>query len=188
SEKRLAGESVRKMVLRLACLKAHSALAKQCEAMAPFGVGSVVVAADTVVIAPTAAGAHGRRVTVLGKPRNERDAARMLGMLQGRTHTVLTGYCLMPVSGGVVSVRKRAVKRIVKSEVKIRRLSKMEIRRYVATGEPMDKAGGYAAQGFGMMLIERICGSYSNVVGLPMAEVARDLEEHFGISIFSGAT
>ena len=101
----------------------------------------------------------------------------MLGALGGRTHTVHTGYCLIQ---GV-----RVFSRVVTSRVRLRKLSPADIARYLATSESMDKAGAYAAQGFGAALVERISGSYSNVVGLPLAQLLGDLEREFGIAPFS---
>ncbi|MGZ6309765.1 MAG: Maf family protein, partial [Bdellovibrionota bacterium] len=109
------------------------------------------------------------------------DAKAMLKLLSGKTHTVLTGYCLLEaVSGG----KSRRISRVISSRVKMRKLDAAAIARYVATGEPMDKAGSYGAQGLGMALIEEIRGSYTNVVGLPMAQILSDLEKSFGIPIF----
>lgn len=171
-EKRLRGEAPREMVARLSLDKALSVARK-------LGPGknadSVIVAADTIVVAP-----DGK--TVLGKPRNEREARSMLSRLSGRTHTVLTGYCLMGTGKGEKMGRFHV--RVIRSRVRMRKLSPKQIAAYVSTGEPMDKAGSYAAQGIGMALIERIGGSYSNVVGLPMCEVMEDLEKHYGIGIF----
>jgi septum formation protein len=96
----------------------------------------------------------------------------MLSLLAGRTHTVYTGYALLnratPGTGRL---------RWVASEVDIRDLSAEEIQGYIRTGEPMDKAGSYAIQGIGAAIVERVSGSYTNVVGLPLCEVSRDLKE-----------
>ncbi len=165
-EKRLSRESPAEMVRRLAEKKARSVW----DAL-PNPVGRVVIAADTTVVAP------GGKM-VLGKPRNQRHAARMLRQISGKTHEVLTGYCLIEGSPGE---RPRVLCRVVRSKVTLRALSAEMIRRYVATGEPMDKAGSYAAQGFGMNWISSIRGSYTNVVGLPMCELLEDLERHFEI-------
>jgi septum formation protein len=136
---------------------------------------SLIIAADTIVVAP-----NGRKI--LGKPTDPTEAVQMLKMLSGKTHTVLTGYCLW------MATRKKPDKkivRVVQSKVKMRSLSKREIERYVESKEPMDKAGAYAAQGLGMALIERINGSYTNVVGLPMTQILIDLEKAFKIELFS---
>jgi len=168
-EKVLRGEKPQELVKRLARLKADSVV-KQVEKDFPSGV---VISADTIVVAP-------RSATILGKPDDHADAVRMLSSLAGRTHTVFTGYCL---SGfGFTSERDRKIVRVVKSQVTLRSIDRAMIESYVRTGEPMDKAGAYAAQGIGMSFIEKISGSYTNVVGLPLSQVLADLEGHFGIA------
>lgn len=115
-----------------------------------------ILAADTVV-------ALGDEI--LQKPRDRGDAVRMLQRLSGRSHEVFTGYCL----------RNRALDRTLKGAsrtiVTMKVLSSHEIEGYVKSGEPMDKAGAYGIQGMGAMFIMRIYGSYTNVVGLPLAEI-----------------
>lgn len=125
--------------------------------------GSWVLGADTLVVI------DGR---TLGKPRDESDAEAMLATLADRTHVVFTGYALINSR----FPEKRRVK-YVRSEVRIRELSGDEIKMYVRTAEPMDKAGSYAIQGIGSGLVESVNGSYTNVVGLPLCEVARDLKD-----------
>ena len=104
-------------------------------------------------------------------PADAAEACRMLGELSGRTHEVWTGVCL------AASGRVRALFAVT-SWVRFRRLSREDIERYVATGEPLDKAGAYAAQGCGRELIERIEGSVSNVIGLPVEELRVRLARH----------
>lgn len=120
-----------------------------------------VLGADTIVVVDDA---------MLGKPRDANDAARMLHLLSGRRHTVITGVCLLsPRVAG-----ETATGHDVGSEttlVTMRELSNDEITAYVATGEPMDKAGGYAIQGIASRWIPRIEGDYCNVMGLPVALV-----------------
>ncbi len=116
--------------------------------------GEVVLAADTVVLIDR---------EVLGKPVDEADARRMLALLSGRKHTVLTAVC---VKAGA-SIREETAATSVWFSV----LPAEAIEEYVATGEPMDKAGAYAIQGRAGRFIERIDGSYSNVVGLPISVV-----------------
>jgi septum formation protein len=160
------GEKPAALVARLARAKAQS-VAQTVEG------DSIIVAADTIVVDPS-----GKKI--LGKPQSERDAVKMLSMLAGRKHTVLTGYCLWETgTNAYVKVR------VVKSNVKMRKLSRAQILAYVASGEPMDKAGSYAAQGLGMALIEKISGSYANVVGLPVSQLWLDLETHFGLKAFT---
>lgn len=100
---------------------------------------------------------------VLGKPRSGAEAVRMLTRLSGRTHTVYTGVAL--AGPGFLQART------VATRVRFRRLGAAEIRAYVASGEPMDKAGAYAVQGLGALLVRRIEGDWSNVVGLPLGAV-----------------
>jgi septum formation protein len=164
------GEKPVALVKRLARDKALSVAER---ALWEHGMG-IIIAADTIVVAP-----GGR--TILGKPASPRDAARMLKLLAGRTHTVHTGYCLLACARGE---RMDVTVRVVTSKVTMRKLTPAMIEQYVLTGEPMDKAGAYAAQGLGMGLIERISGSYTNVVGLPLAQLLADLEKKFGISVF----
>lgn len=156
------GESPKKMVARLSRDKA---LAAQAQLVAVGGPGSKapawILAADTTVVSH--AGKN------LGKPVDAEEARRMLRALQGRVHRVYTAYTI--VSG------KKAHTRVVETRVHIRKLTAQEQEAYLATGESMDKAGAYAAQGHGMILIEKIVGSYTNVVGLPVAEVMADLRK-----------
>jgi septum formation protein len=123
------------------------------------GEDLMVLGADTIVVTPE---------EILGKPRDSRDAARMLGMLSGRTHQVITGVCL--ITRAAVEVCSET------TSVAVRTLSAEEIATYVASGEPMDKAGAYAIQGYAARWIPRIQGSYFNVVGLPLALVASMIE------------
>ena len=94
--------------------------------------------------------------------------------ISGKTHQVLTAYCLLAVARETPS---RSAEKTVASEVTMRKLPETALKRYIHTGEPMDKAGAYAAQGLGASLIEGIRGSYTNVVGLPLCEVLTDLEK-----------
>lgn len=160
------GESARKMVARLARDKAETAWR--------MGKGDrLIISADTTVVLGA-----GARERVLGKPRNAAEARRMLGSIQGREHVVLTGYCILACRGR----ETLAITRVVRTRVRIRKLSRAAIAAYVRTGEPMDKAGAYAAQGIGAAFIESIAGSYTNVVGLPIAQLAADLEAVFGVT------
>lgn len=124
----------------------------KAESVARHGA-EVVLAADTVV----ALGAD-----ILGKPGNEARSRAMLRELSGREHQVLTGVCVVGPGGVRHSV--------VASTVVFRELSALEIETYVATGEPFDKAGAYGIQGHGIALVERVEGSYTNVIGLPVSE------------------
>jgi septum formation protein len=102
---------------------------------------------------------------VLGKPRDTTDGRRMLRLLSGRTHQVMTAFILLDGEGHV------RARQVVTSRVTFKPLSDAQIHAYLATGEPFDKAGAYAVQGLGASLVERVEGSYTNVVGLPMDEV-----------------
>jgi len=129
----------------------------------------VVLGADTVVVVDGA---------TLGKPADTDDATRMLRLLRGRDHQVITGICL--VKRGVGSADRRNEKNELRTAsettlVTMSEISDQEISDYVATGEPMDKAGAYAIQGIASRWIPHIEGDYSNVVGLPVALVYRML-------------
>jgi septum formation protein len=148
-EQRRAGESPASYARRLAIDKA---------AAVKMSPGEVVLGADTIVVLDD---------EVLEKPSDAADARRMLALLSGRTHEVITGICLRI---GFRSVVDAAVTRVMFSL-----LTADEIDAYVASGEPMDKAGAYAIQGLASKFIERIEGDYFNVVGLPVALVYRHL-------------
>ena len=120
----------------------------------------VIVASDTIVVIDGA---------ILGKPRSEEEARAMLRTLSGRTHTVFTGVCVRTATEERVFAER--------SEVTFYPLSEDEIREYVATGEPMDKAGSYGIQGKGSLLVKKIDGDFYNVMGLPVAALYRVLRE-----------
>ena len=124
---------------------------------------TLVIAADTVVV---------RDGTVLGKPSSPQEAEAMLASLSGRSHLVCTG--VTAARGG------RAVTEAEVTRVTFRSLDREEIRRYVATGEPLDKAGAYGIQGLGALLVSGIQGDYSNVVGLPVCLLGQMLKQ-FGL-------
>ncbi len=163
------GETAKAMVARLAREKADSVVPL---ALREFGLG-LIIASDTTVVAP-----NGK---ILGKPADRAGAVKMLGMLAGKTHVVLTGYCLLSVAR---EMEPQKIVRVVSSKVRMRKMSKSLIEQYVDLGESMDKAGAYAVQGIGASLIESITGSYTNVVGLPMAQLLLDLEDRFGVVPF----
>jgi septum formation protein len=159
----LPGESARDCAQRLARLKALEVWRRR--------PGGVVLGADTVVVVDE---------TMLGKPIDREDAARMLRMLSGRAHLVITGVCVvkaaasfdLPGASEVTAEIKTASETTL---VTMNEISEEEIQAYIATGEPMDKAGAYAIQGIASRWIPRIEGDYSNVVGLPVALVWRML-------------
>jgi septum formation protein len=148
----LPGELAQALAERLAREKAM--------AIARSRPTDVVLGADTVVVVDG---------EILGKPADAADAARMLRLLSGREHQVITGVCL--VVSGQCSVASET------TSVTMSEISEKEIAEYVATGEPMDKAGAYAIQGIASRWIPRIEGDYSNVVGLPVALVWRMLQQ-----------
>lgn len=135
-------------------------LAEEKACAVPLDPGDVVLGADTVVVLDD----H-----VLEKPRDLVDAMRMLGLLSGREHEVITGICLRSAERKIVDA---AITRVHFVE-----LSQDEIESYAASGEPMDKAGAYAIQGLASKFIDRIDGCYFNVVGLPVAMVYRHWKE-----------
>ena len=118
--------------------------------------GSWVIGADTIVYIDG---------NILGKPDSRVEARSMLERLSGKTHQVLTGYCICCHSIG------RLFSDVVKTEVRFKKLTAREIDWYINSGEPFDKAGAYGIQGIGTFLVRRINGSYTNVVGLPVCEV-----------------
>jgi len=124
-----------------------------------------VLGADTIVVIDN---------SILGKPRDAADAGRMLRLLSGRTHKVVTGVCLVTPSMRSCESTPEGREVITVSEttlVSMDKISEEEIRDYIATGEPMDKAGAYAIQGIASRWITCIDGDYSNVVGLPVRRV-----------------
>jgi septum formation protein len=126
------------------------------------GVGAVLVA-DTIVVLED---------TILGKPADVDEAEGMLARLSGRSHRVLTRYAIARGSAPHAMVAARTVQ----TRVTMRSASAVELRRYAESGEGFDKAGAYAVQGLGSFLVERLEGSYANVVGLPVCEVVLDLQ------------
>ena len=146
----LPGESPRQCVERLAREKALVVFQSRSQ--------NFVLGADTIVVVDD---------MILAKPRDTRDAGRMLRLLSGRTHVVITGVCLVsPVASNRELRTGSETTLVIMSKI-----SDDEIRGYIATGEPMDKAGAYAIQGIASRWIPRIEGDYSNVVGLPVALV-----------------
>ena len=150
----LPHEAAEDLVLRLARAKAAAVAVRR--------PADWVLAADTIVE---------QGGVLLGKPADAGDAARMLARLAGREHRVATGFALVRPGGAVHSAE------LVLTRVRFRRLDARAIERYVASREGDDKAGAYAVQGLGAGLIERIDGSFTNVIGLPLVEVGRALEE-----------
>ncbi len=148
------GEAPEEYVARLSRDKAHAIAVEDADRW--------VIAADTTVLLGE---------ELLEKPVDARDAARMLATIAGKTHIVYTGVTLENVS------RDYRETRVAESEVRMLPLSAEEIEWYVRTGEPLDKAGAYAVQGIGAMFIDSIHGSYTNVVGLPLATLFQMLRK-----------
>lgn len=143
---------------------ASASLHATAQNRAPEGpaLGSVLLVADTIVVLDQ---------EILGKPRDQLHALSLLRRLSGKTHRVMTRFALAdavsPISGRCA--------RTVKTEVTLAQASEESLERYAATGEGLDKAGAYAAQGIGAFLVKSLVGSYTNVVGLPVSEVVEDL-------------
>jgi septum formation protein len=150
------GESPETYVRRVAEAKAQAVIAA--------GERRAILAADTIVVIA------GR---VLGKPRDAADARRMLESLSGRTHVVLTAVCVVPAEDERSSAERSIACHVTTTAVEFDTMTPEDIDWYVATGEPMGKAGAYAIQGRASRFVSRIEGSYSNVVGLPVALVYR---------------
>jgi septum formation protein len=150
-EERRSGEQPLDYVRRLAREKAFAV---------PLNSEEVILAADTVVVIEGA---------VLEKPRDAGDAARMLALLSGREHEVITGICLRSA--------ERTIFDAAITRVRFTNLSSEEVATYASSGEPLDKAGAYAIQGLASKFIDRIEGDYFNVVGLPVALVYRYWKE-----------
>jgi septum formation protein len=144
-------------------------LAREKAAAARPGPGEVAIAADTEVAVDGA---------ILGKPRDDADAARMLRLLAGRQHDVLTGVALLSGNDGRVAAG------VERTRVAVAPLSEREIAWYVATGEPRDKAGGYGIHGFFAVFATAVTGNYANVVGLPQPLLYR-LAGELGVDLLA---
>ncbi|OQY19662.1 MAG: septum formation inhibitor Maf [Desulfobacteraceae bacterium 4572_35.1] len=165
-ENHRAGESPSAFVLRLSEEKAAE-VAQRANITGRWVIGS-----DTIVLCDD---------DIIGKPTSTQDSARMLRRLSGRSHQVLSGYAIIDRDNNT------CLKRCVTTEVTFRTLTQDEIEGYIATGEPADKAGSYAIQGIGSYIVTSINGSYTNVVGLPMAHIVSDLKNLGAIKLFSKA-
>lgn len=163
-----AAESPAAYVSRIAAAKADAGwhLRQQAEHRAPYPV----LAADTTVVIDG---------EILGKPADDSDAARMLRLLSGRTHEVLTAVAL--------AAADRRASSLSRSEVTFRHITAAEARDYWHTGEPRDKAGGYAIQGCGAVFVADLRGSYSGVMGLPLYETAQLLKST-GVPLWGAAS
>jgi septum formation protein len=153
------GESPKEHTMRLASEKAEKAALARGEGL--------IIGADTVVVI---------NGTILGKPENLGEAKKMLKRLSGRTHTVVTAFCVLDTLSG------EKITKAVESRVKIKEMTDKEIDDYLETGEPLDKAGAYAIQGIGKFIVESVKGSYTNVVGLP-TEVLEEVLKEFNVTV-----
>jgi septum formation protein len=130
---------------------------------------AIVIAADTFIVFKN---------ELLGKPSDPDDARRMLKMLSGKVHEVITGFTIID------SKSKKKVSRSIETKVYFKKITMTEINAYVRSGEPLDKAGAYAIQGLGAVFIDKIEGDFFNVVGLPICALAESLKK-FGIKILN---
>jgi len=155
------------VVENLSLRKARAAAEKLQEQNGQPGA-SLIIGADTIVVLDG---------EILGKPANAGHAKAMLSSLQGRVHEVYTGVALISTGDGAESVAHRMTR------VQMKPLSDEQIERYIATGEPNDKAGAYGIQGLGSTIVERIDGCYFNVVGLPLALLS-DMLARYDVHVF----
>ncbi|GBE35577.1 septum formation protein Maf [bacterium BMS3Bbin06] len=140
---------------------------KKAESVAPRYKNAIIIAADTFIVF---------RDRLLGKPRTGKEAERMLRMLNGEVHSVITGFTIMD------SVSGKTLSRSVETKVYFKKLDMEEIRAYVRSKEPLDKAGAYAIQGRGAVFIKKIDGDFFNVMGLPLSALTEGLKK-FGVHV-----
>jgi septum formation protein len=140
---------------------------KKAETVAHKYKNAIIIAADTFIVFKN---------RLLGKPQTGKEAAKMLNMLNGKAHSVITGFTIMDTAS------KKILSRSVETKVYFKKLGRKEINAYVRSKEPLDKAGAYAIQGLGSVFIERIEGDFLNVVGLPLRALTESLKK-FGITV-----
>lgn len=140
---------------------------KKAETVADRYKNALIIAADTFIVF------KGR---ALGKPLDEDDAMKMLSDLNGKSHSVITGFTIIDTGSG------KRISRSVETKVYFKKLSMVEIKSYIKTGEPLGKAGAYAIQGLGSVFIEKIEGDFFNVVGLPLSTLVESLKR-FGVYV-----
>ncbi|MCM3270885.1 Maf family protein [Paenibacillus elgii] len=145
-----------RIVEELSLRKANASTARTTDSQ------SIVIGSDTIVVYSQ---------EVLGKPKDQEDAFRMLKLIQGTTHQVYTGITCIDVGESRIITRSRV------TDVRMKAMSDEQIRAYIATGEPMDKAGAYAVQGIGSTIVESIKGDHFNVVGMSLSLLSEMLEE-----------
>ena len=157
----LDSESPCQMVMRLAFEKGIDIASRQ--------KSDLVISADTIVVLDN---------TILGKPKDEIEARKMITSLSGRTHQVITGISLINLDNN-----KKIIDYVI-SNVKFKKLSEEDINDYIRTRESLDKAGAYGIQGYGALLVEEIQGDYFNIVGLPISRLSDLIKKHFNINLF----
>ncbi|HDH34303.1 MAG TPA: septum formation inhibitor Maf [Nitrospirae bacterium] len=140
---------------------------KKAEEVAHKYKNAIIIAADTFIVF---------KDKLLGKPHTVKEATRMLTMLNGKSHSVITGFTVLDTGSN------KFISRSVETKVYFKKLAQKEIKAYVMTKEPLDKAGAYAIQGLAAVFVEKIEGDFLNVVGLPLAALAETLKK-FGVSI-----
>lgn len=149
----VAGVNPRLLARRLSREKAKAVAKKYNNAL--------IIAADTFIV---------YKDNPMGKPHTETEAIRMLRLLNGRSHSVVTGFTIIDTVTG------KSVSKSVETKVWFKKLNKKEMASYVSSGEPLDKAGAYAIQGLGSLIVEKIEGDYFNVIGLPLSALADALK------------
>lgn len=147
------------------------ALQKAAHVAKQIGYPAIIIGSDTTVVIDN---------KILGKPANFNEAFDMLSTLSGRTHTVFTGICVIDTSENKIITDYEA------TEVTFKELSPEEIKDYISTGEPMDKAGSYGIQAIGSTLVVSVNGCYNNIVGLPVYKLSETLKE-FGVDILKSS-
>jgi septum formation protein len=140
---------------------------KKALAVAPKHKNAIVIAADTFIVF------QGR---IIGKPTTEAEAKETLSLLCGKSHSVITGFTILDTNDN------RSLSRAVETKVHMKQLTRSEIDAYIRSKEPLDKAGAYAIQGLGSIIVDKIEGDYFNVIGLPLSALAECLKQ-FGIDI-----
>lgn len=157
----LDNESTCQMVMRLAFEKGMDVASRQ--------KSDLIISADTIVVLDD---------IILGKPKDEIQARKMIKSLSGRSHQVITGISLINLDNN------KKIIDYVSSNVKFKSLSEQDINDYIATKESLDKAGAYGIQGYGALLVDEIQGDYFNIVGLPISRLSDLLKKHFKINLF----
>ena len=140
---------------------------RKAEAVAKRHRDTIIIAADTFIVI---------KDRLIGKPRDENDAVKILRMLNGKEHSVITGFTIIDTESN------KTLSRSITTRVLLRKLGKKEISAYVRSKEPLDKAGAYAVQGLGAVFIEKIEGDFFNVMGLPLCALTESLKK-FGIHV-----